>query len=525
MQRGILWEKIREVRQWDLIVIGGGITGAGVFHEATRRGWRTLLLEARDFAWGASSRSGKLVHGGLRYLRQGDLRLVRASLLEREALLRELPGLVEPLGFLFPAYRRGEALALRFGLGLYDLLAGRRTRRWLEPEDFLWLAPHIRRVGLRGGVQYGEAMTDDARLVLRLIMEGVHRGGVALNYVIVRDLLRRADGRVVGVAAEDRLSGATWEIPARVVVNAAGPWADVLRTRLSVPSRLRPLRGIHLMFPHWRFPLAQAVGFFHPVDRRPLYALPWMGVTLVGTTDVDHDQPLEEEPRPTKEETEYLLTALHHTFPHLNLDESDVLAAFAGVRPVVRHGRMPPSREPREHVVWVEQGLVTVTGGKLTTFRVLARDALRAAAALGRLPFSSRTPPRAFLTSAVASLAERFPLKARWLAGRYGPLAEALIRETETLAHAWEPIATTPFLWAELYWALAHEQVVHLDDLLLRRTRLGLVLPQGAVDLLPQLRDIIIPRLGWKDARWEQEVIRYRNLYRRAYHLPGHRDA
>ncbi len=518
--RETLWERLATTRPWDLVVIGGGITGAGVAHAAARCGLRVALLEARDFAWGASSRSGKLVHGGLRYLRQARVGLVRSSLREREALLHEARGLVEPVPFVLPVYRTRHRWTLGLGLALYDALVGRRTFRWLEAPDLLERVPHLRRDGLQGGFLYHEALTDDARLVLRLVFEALEHGAVALNYAEVCDLLRLRDGRVAGVAVRDRVTGRTLEVPARVVINATGPWADRVRGWLPAPARMRPLRGIHLLFPHERFPLSQAVGFFHPQDRRPLYALPWMGHTLVGTTDVDHDQALDREPQPTPAEVDYLMAALQHTFPQLALRAEDATAAFAGVRPVVRHGHALPSQEPREHVVWREDGLVTVTGGKLTTFRLLARDALRAAfRALGR----SRGPSRPLASTLQVPLEARHEMPrrvwTRWV-GRYGAQAARLAERAAQSPEALAPVSNTPFLWVEVLWALEHELVVRLEDLLLRRTRVGLLLPDGGESLLPRLRTWCRRLLGWSEERWEREVRRYRQVLQEAYRWP-----
>lgn len=505
---------------WDLVVIGGGITGAGVFREATRLGLRAVLLEGRDFAWGTSSRSGKLVHGGLRYLRQGQFDLTWHATREREELLRSAPGLIRDLGFLFPVYRRWERFLLGLGLTIYDLMTLSWHHRYLDAETFHPLSPHMRGEGLLGGFCYREAETDDARLVLRLIQDGVRDGGLALNYAHVEGLLRARDGTVAGVAVQDGVTGRTAEVKARAVVNATGFWADRLRAQVGGRPRLRPLRGGHLVFPAWRFPLAQAVGFWHPSDGRPLYALPWQGITLVGTTDVDHDQDPDAEPRITPAEVDYLLTALRHQFPDLDLAESDVLSTFAGVRPVVGMGRREPSREPREHVVWVEEGLVTVTGGKLTTFRLLAHDALHALAThLGAVMPGSRLHPCPPLLEPVNAEqpADLAPDVWRRLLGYYGAEATAVV--AAAAAGELTPIPGTPFLWAEVRWAAAREAVVHLDDLLLRRVRLGLMAPEGGLHLLDRVRPLVQPGLGWDDTRWEVEVQRYISLWRSAYSL------
>jgi len=258
-------------KEWDLLVIGGGITGAGILLEAARRGLKALLVERRDFAWGTSSRSSKLVHGGLRYLKDGHLHLTRESVRERESLLRDAPGLVEPQGFAFAHYagQRGKRSFLA-GLAIYDLLAGRRERHWLPAGEFLERAPNVAREGLAGGIVYTDAKTDDARLVLRVLGEAMDHGAAALNYVAARSLIR-SDGRVTGAALHDGIGDATYEVKARVTVDATGAWSGALHGK---GPRLRPLRGSHLILPAWRLPLSQAVSLMHPHDGRPVFAYP-----------------------------------------------------------------------------------------------------------------------------------------------------------------------------------------------------------------------------------------------------------
>ena len=501
---------------WDLIVVGGGITGAGIFRLATDLGLRTLLLEQQDFAWGTSSRSGKLVHGGLRYLKEGELNVTRHSVRERERLLREAPGLVEPLGFLFPI-RLGERLVraqYALGLAVYDLLAGRRTRSAYDKHGFLMLSPFSAPQRLGGGLRYEDAQADDARLVLRLIHETVADGGTARNYLAVEDLLTDAGGRVSGVLVRDPESGDSVSLAAKGVINATGAWADRLRARVGGAPCIRPLRGSHLVISSRRFPAPQALSFRHPEDGRPVYVLPWEGATLVGTTDVDHGAELDGEPVIGARERQYLMAGVQGQFPGLELQESDVISTFAGVRPVVGTGKEDPSRESREMVLLNEAGLVTITGGKLTTFRIMALKALQALSPnlsieLGRLqgkPLFKQLP--ALTGTAPALLARR-------IAGRYGVHAPAILAEAAGQTPALIP--GTPYLWAELRHAAGHESVRHLDDLLLRRLRLGLLLPDGGERLLPRIGEVVLPELGWDGARWELEARRYLELRRGAY--------
>jgi glycerol-3-phosphate dehydrogenase len=502
------WSRLESHGPWDVVIIGGGITGAGLLHEATRRGLDALLVEQGDFASGTSSRSSKLVHGGLRYLAQGDLRLTLHSVRERDRLLHELPGLVEPVGFLMASYegdRLGKRL-LRTGLRLYDLFGSGVKHQALDEQQLRMLAPRLRLDRLTAGFWYRDASTDDARLVLRVLFDALGAGASALNYAKVEELLTGSEG-VTGVLLRDRETGRTARVLAKAVINATGAWADRLRANVDAKAAIRPLRGSHLLFPSWRFPVAQAVAFRHPVDRRPMFAYPWEGLTLLGTTDVDHDRPLDEAPRISEAEATSLLEAAKAAFPGLSLRSSDAVSSYAGVRPVIGTGKKDPSKESREHVIWNERGLWTVTGGKLTTFREIAHEALDRV--LKGQPRKARVPRHGKFLPPPTGVrwGELDALERRRLAGRFGTWTPALVeasREGEL-----ERIPETWFLWAELRHAARVERVVHLEDLLLRRVRAGLVLPGGGVEHLPRVRAICQEELGWDDARWASEEARY----------------
>jgi glycerol-3-phosphate dehydrogenase len=506
-------------RDWDVLVIGGGICGAGVLLEAARRGLKALLVERRDFAWGTSSRSSKLVHGGLRYLKDGHVRLTAESVREREMLLRCAPGLVEPQGFAFAQYdgARGRR-SLLAGLALYDVLAGRRERHWLAADDFLMAAPNVKRDGLAGGIVYTDARTDDARLVLRVLREAVDHGAAAVNHLGARALLR-AGGRVCGATLACAADGREYAVRAKVVIDATGAWSGTLHGQ---GPRLRPLRGSHLILPAWRLPLARAVSLMHPHDGRPVFAFPWEGATLVGTTDVDHLDGMEREARITRAEVDYLMAALQAQFPHLQLTDNDIVSTYAGVRPVIagKEGGAP-SQEGREHVAWSSPGLVAIAGGKLTTFRAIALDALRLAKA--QLPgwndpldacavFAPVPQPGA--PHVDASLLRR-------LHGRHGACTAAMLDAARP--GELERIPGTDTAWAELRWAARCEAVRHLDDLLLRRTRLGLLLRDGGAAHMDRIRAICQPELGWNDAHWAREEAAYRAHWTTHHGLP-HED-
>lgn len=521
-RRAELWSRLQG--PWDLVIVGGGITGAGILSEATARGLKALLVEQRDFAWGTSSRSSKLVHGGLRYLAQRRLRLVWESVREREQLLREGPGIVEPMSFLLASYRgdRPGRWSFAAALSIYDVIAGCWRHEYLNRDNLRKAAPHLSGDMLLGGYRYHDASTDDARLVLRVLHEAVRGGATAVNYATADEVIRE-DGKVVGV----RLRDTGGELPevvcrARVVVNATGAWADRLRSQVDGGSRMRPLRGSHLVFSGARFPLSDAIALLHPLDRRTVFVFPWEGASVVGTTDLDHEGPLDQEPAVTPGEVAYLMALLEMRFPSLQLGLDDIMATYSGVRPVVNTGKSRPSDETREHVIWEESGLVTVTGGKLTTFRLIARDALKAIHGFvedvpvpkGRAP-TLLQPAGQEALDAAAGLPEH---QRNRLLGRHGANAAPLLQAAQP--GGLEAVGSTSFYWAELQWAARSEWVVHLDDILLRRVRAGILLPEGGNEYLPRVRALCQHELGWSDARWQAEEERYLQLWREHYSLP-----
>ena len=529
-QRNQAWLELtgrdsRRSGKLDMLAIGGGITGAGILREAARRNLAVALIEQRDFAWGTSSRSSKMVHGGLRYLLSGQLKLTWESVRERERLLREAPGLVDPMGFLYAFYKKHWPGRWSFTalLNAYDILASRFNHRYVSVQDCIWLAPHITRKGLTGGIQYGDAVTDDARLVFRTIREAQQDHALALNYVAA-DRLIIEGGRVCGVGVRDVVSGETADVHATVVVNATGAWADRVRAQVGGGRSIRPLRGSHLVFPFWRLPVAQAIMLIHPSDRRPVFILPWEGATIVGNTDLDHKEDLDIEASITPQELDYLLEAVRYQFPALRIDRGDVLSTYSGVRPVIGTGVLNPSKEKRAHSIWVERGLISVSGGKLTTFRLIARDVLeRAARLIPSLPLEKRNNPLFYRTPGPnPHLQQLNQTLQKRLIGRYGTEAEEVVvcaKEGELVR-----VPGTDVIWAELRWAARTEAVVHLEDLLLRRTQLGILLPEGGMGFLNLIRSICREELGWNDERWRQELYSYRSLWRRCHGIPGETD-
>ena len=533
---------------WDMLIIGGGITGAGIAREAARRGLAVLLIEQKDFAWGTSSRSSKMVHGGLRYIASGDYKTTLLSVRERERMLSEAGGLVNEMHFVMPHYKGKFPPPWIFNtlLRVYDKLAGKRYFTYFKKDAFLRLNPHIKQNNFLGASQFSDAVTDDSRLVMRVLDEAIHDGAQAINYLKAGSLLTNEQGLVIGAALKDTAdsdsitanNAQTYNVHAKVVVSATGAWADNLRMQASQQTeqtfnkQIRPSRGSHLVVSQERLPLTQAYTFLHPVDKRAVFVFPWENRTVLGTTDLDHPPLGDEEVGITSEEVDYLLTATNDLFDDVNLNREDVISTWAGVRPLISEGgdgkRVSPSKEKRDHSVWLDNNLVTVSGGKLTTFRLIALDVLKKCQEVLALDesviqnnnldsdqvFSNQIPTNPKFAALPKPLQQR-------LQGFYGRQLDSLLElaHDEDLAY----VTDSNTIWAEIRFAAHYEQVIHLDDLLLRRTRLGLILPHGAMTPLisARLKQICQEELGWDEQRWQQEAERYQQLWQRYYHLPA----
>ena len=506
-----------EEREWDLVVIGGGITGAGVAQQAARRGWTVLLIEQRDFAWGTSSRSSKLVHGGLRYLKEGDIKTTLHSVRERQRLMREAPELIEAQSFLFAdcTGRPPGRWLFQIGLVIYDLMAGYRGHFYASLHEAQALAPGLAPHRMRGAMVFTDAKTDDARLVWRVLMEAQRDGALVVNYAQAQSLQLSA-GKVSGLIVQDAISDQRYPVRAKAVVNATGVWADNLRSGVGGKPMLRPLRGSHLVVPFWRLPVAQCVSLMHPKDGRPVFLYPWEGCTLIGTTDLDHLGNLDMEASITQAEVEYLIEAINDQFPGAALAPKDVSAAYAGVRPVVGDTKGDASKATRDHAVLDEAGLITVAGGKLTTFRLMAQDALALVAPHVGQPFSR--DEETLFTAPTALNPHWSALVRHRLAARYGYRAQALAGNA--CDADLQTIPGTNTLWIELSIAAKYEAVQHLDDLLLRRTRLGILLPRGGMDHLARIRELCEPHLQWGNDAWVAQIARYQALITAHYQLP-----
>ncbi|HVT60438.1 MAG TPA: FAD-dependent oxidoreductase [Thermoanaerobaculia bacterium] len=553
---------------WEVLVVGGGATGLGTAVEAAARGYHTALVEACDFAKATSSRSTKLVHGGVRYLRQGNVPLVVEALRERGLLLRNAPHLVRNLRFVMPSYEWWEGPFYGAGLKVYDLLAGRLglgPSHRLTREETLALIPTVEPQGLRGGVVYYDAQFDDARLAVTLARTLADLGGVPVNGVRVTGLLK-AGGLVAGVAARDEESGLELEIAARVVVNATGVFADQLR-RLDEPESeplLAPSQGVHLVLDRRFLPGDSAILVPHTDDGRVLFAVPWLGRLVVGTTDT----PVAEgtlEPRPLPEEIDFLLT---HAGRYLtgHPARADVLSCFAGLRPLVaaghrHHGGQPTAALARDHTVLISHsGLVTITGGKWTTYRLMGEDAVNAAALVAGLPERPSVTAGLRLHGAwwgggatglagdIGDMGAMGDIGAMGAMGAVGTMALAAASGGEVAGetgHAggggeaqapWAAYGTDapalarlaaerrgwgellhprlPYRACEVVWAARHEMARSVEDVLARRTRALLLDARASAAAAPRVAELLAAELG-RDETWQaRQVAAYRELAR-----------
>ena len=394
-----MWGKVPE--EADVVVIGGGITGAGIARDAARRGLSVVLFEQNDIAYGTSSRSSKLIHGGLRYLESYEFSLVFESVSERRVVMDLAPHLVNPLAFLFPVYQ-GARKSLRMisaGMWLYDGLALFRSpkrHRTLKPVEVAKEEPLLKQEGLQGAPVYYDCSTDDARLTLETVIDAIQNGGVAVSWVRVDALTKNEQGRVSGVVVKNVRDGSLREVKAHTVINATGPWTDEVLAMSGARKGkvLRPTKGIHIVVEREKLPVEHAVVLFHPTDKRVLFALPWGERTYVGTTDTDYDGAPGEEAA-TLEDVDYLIAAANYYFPTKQISRDDVISTWAGLRPLIAPepevGEMAESQVSREHQIMIgEDGLITIAGGKLTTYRKMAKECVDVAVNLlklsGKLP-------------------------------------------------------------------------------------------------------------------------------------------
>jgi glycerol-3-phosphate dehydrogenase len=497
---------------WDIVVIGGGATGVGIAVDAASRGYDVLLLEQHDFGKGTSSRSTKLVHGGVRYLEQGNIALVMEALKERGLLRQNAPHLVSNLAFVVPNYDWWEAPFYGLGLKIYNALAGKYgfgSSEILTREETLARLPTIKTDGLRGGVVYYDGQFDDTRLLINLVGTAADQGATLINYARVIELTKAPDGFIDGVVATDQETGQQWTIAARVVVNATGAFSDSIR-RLAEPdvsSLIAPSQGIHLVFHRSFLPTESAIMVPHTSDGRVMFAIPWHDHTLVGTTDTPISTPTLE-PQALPEEIEFILeTAGRYLLKAPTRD--DVLSVFVGIRPLVKSsdGKLTAALS-RDHTIHFDaSGLLTTTGGKWTTYRNMAEHAVDQAADFARLterPCVTRT----LNIHGFHSNADRFGGLSMY--GSDALEIQDLMRTTPSWA---APLhSQLPYTGAEVVWAARHEMARTVEDVLARRTRALFLNARAAEAMAPEVARLMGGELGWDRSRQAAEAASFSTL-------------
>jgi len=512
-RRTALVQQLAGQKTWDLLVIGGGATGLGVALDGISRGYKTLLLEEVDYAKGTSSRSTKLVHGGVRYLAQGNVGLVREALYERGLLLKNAPHLVKNQEFIIPNYEWWGGAFYTLGLKVYDLLAGKLSLGssvHLSRAETLRRLGNLRPAGLRGGVLYHDGQFDDARLAVNLAQTAVEQGGTLLNHFAVRGLLKDARGQVAGVRATDQETDLAYELHAKAVVNATGIFVDEIRQFDQPGARklVRPSQGVHIVLPQAFLPGDAALMIPNTEDGRVLFAVPWHGRVLLGTTDT----PLNEarpEPQALEEEIEFILRTAGRYLVRAP-QRSDALSVFAGLRPLAAPaaGSKKTKEISRSHKVLVsESGLITITGGKWTTYRRMGQDAVDRAIGLRKLPAAASQTAHLPIHGAQATPDRRSHLH---VYGSDQPALQQLVAAQPELGEKLD--AALEFLKAEVVWAARYEMARTVEDVLARRVRVLFLDAAAAIRMAPAVAALLARELGHGFAWQEQQVSEFRQL-------------
>lgn len=493
----------RSAQQWDICIIGGGATGLGVAVDAASRGFSTLLLEQYDLAKGTSSRATKLVHGGVRYLQQGNIKLVTEALHERGILRRNAPHLVKEQSFIVPNYKWWEGPYYGIGLKVYDWMAGSLglgKSRLLSREETLELAPTLDAEGLRGGVLYHDGQFDDARLAIHLAQTAARHGAVLLNYCRVDGLLKK-EAEVSGVRATDTISGRVYAIDAKVVINATGVFTDSILRMDDAASEpiIAPSQGVHLVLDKDFLPGEAAILVPHTDDGRVLFAVPWHNKIIIGTTDTPVTQ-INIEPRALPEEIDFILQQIGRYLRKVP-GHGDIRSVFAGLRPLVKSSSRKTAELARDHLILVsDSGLVTITGGKWTTYRRMAEDTVNTAIAQGKLPESP-------CVTATLPIYGAMPVDFADAQHFHGTDAAA-IRELGLAHPQWggKLHPRLPYTWAEIVWAAREELCMTVEDALSRRTRCLLLDAQAAIDCAAPVAELLAAELG-RDKEWQRQQV------------------
>jgi glycerol-3-phosphate dehydrogenase len=523
-QREVAWERLG-TEQFDVVVIGGGVVGAGCALDAATRGLKVALVEARDLASGTSSRSSKMFHGGLRYLEQLEFGLVREALYERELSLTTLaPHLVKPMPFLYPLTKRGwERPYVAAGIFLYDRLGGAKSvppQKHLTRAGALRLSPGLKRTSLIGGIRYHDTVVDDARHTMTVARTAAHYGAVVRSSTQVVALLREGD-RVTGVRVRDSEDGSITEVRGHVVVNATGVWTDEIQALSKQRGRfqVRASKGVHVVVPRDR--IVSDVAIILRTEKSVMFVIPWGSHWIIGTTDTDWDLDLAH-PAATKADIDYILETVN-TVLATPLTHADIDGVYAGLRPLLAGESEETSKLSREHAVAVPApGLVAIAGGKYTTYRVMAADAIDAAAQFVPARVAPSITEKVSLLGAdgyfalvnqaehVAALKGLHPYRVRLLLDRYGSLVGDVLGLADDDPGLLSPIKEAPgYLKVEARYAVTAEAALHLEDILARRMRISIEYPHRGVDCAREVADVVAPALGWTAEDVKREVANY----------------
>ena len=523
-QRDTAWNRLG-AEQFDVIVIGGGVVGAGAALDAATRGLKVALVEARDFASGTSSRSSKMFHGGLRYLEQLEFGLVREALYERELSLTTLaPHLVKPLPFLFPLTKRiWERPYIAAGIFLYDQLGGAKSvppQKHLLKAGALRLAPGLKRSSLIGAIRYYDTVVDDARHTMTVARTAAHYGAVVRTSTQVVSLLREGD-RVVGVRVRDSEDGSVTEVRAHVVINATGVWTDEIQalSKQRGRFRVRASKGVHVVVPRDR--IVSEVAIILRTEKSVLFVIPWGTHWIIGTTDTDWNLDLAH-PAATKADIDYILDHVN-TVLATQLTHDDIDGVYAGLRPLLAGESEETSKLSREHAVASPApGLVAIAGGKYTTYRVMAADAVDAAAEFvptrvapsitEKVPLLGADGYFALVnqTEQVGARHGLHPYRVRHLLDRYGSMIDEVLALAAEDPSLLDPITDAPvYLKVEAAYAAAAEGALHLEDILARRMRISIEYPHRGVDCAREVAEVVAPVLGWSAEDIDREVATY----------------
>jgi glycerol-3-phosphate dehydrogenase len=499
---------------WDVIVIGGGATGLGVALDATTRGYRTLLLEQSDFSKGTSSRSTKLVHGGVRYMAQGDLLLVMEALQERGILLRNAPHLTFNQEFIIPVYSRFEAFLYTAGLKFYDLLAGSLSMGrsyFIKREETIRRLPLLRKKNLKGGVVYHDGQFDDSRLALELAKACVDKGGSVLNYYRVTGFLKDESGKISGVTAKDEITGKESRFRSKIVINATGIFADQVSKfdNADLKPTIRPSQGVHIVLSGAFLGSDSAVMIPKTDDGRVLFAIPWYGEVVVGTTDTPVDD-ISLEPVALEREIDFILDTAGRYFEK-PLSRKDILSVFAGLRPLAADpGNTGATKEVsrRHKITLTESGLLSIVGGKWTTYRRMAEETLDKAISKGFLEKRKCVTRNLRLSPLQNGAGDRFAI--------YGGGAAEIRKMISADPELGKPLdGRLPYSRAEILWICRNEMPLTIEDVLARRTHALLLNASASADMAPKVADIMARESGYDD-RWKtSQVATYRELVKK----------